>query len=202
MAVAPRTSASILDAAAPILTVQLLNAATTRPAANMAVTVHTDNGIECTMARCPRNDREWKGMSDADGVVRIAKDILQREALIQTPSLDGDMIEDSYLVGAGRWVVELLPRDPAGTMGPHPLKLLDARTSKPIADSPVRLDLETGDGRHRYRKFRSNALGYVFIPFDVAIATDPGHVWLEVPGYRRTPADFGWAYRKTRLQRR
>jgi len=62
MGAAPESAASILNAAGPILTVQMLNAATTLPAANMAVTVHTDNGIECARAPCPRNDREWKGM--------------------------------------------------------------------------------------------------------------------------------------------
>lgn len=196
------SSASIRNAPGPILTIQLINASTTLPVADTAVTVHTDNGIECRAAPCDRNDREWKGASDAHGVIRIPKSILQLDASVETPACYGDLIEDSAPAADGRWVAELLPRDPADTPGPHPLKLIDARTGAPIADSSVRFDFGAGRQGPRTFESRTNALGYVFVPFEVVVAGDPGRVWLEVPGYRRALADFAWARRKTRLERR
>lgn len=193
--------ASILDAAGPIITVQLLNASTTLAVTHADVTVHTDSGIECATAPCPRNDRQWQGTSDAFGVIRLPKDILQRDSHIATAGLNGDLVEDSAPAANGRWAVELLPLGPDETPATHPLKLIDARTGKPVTDSAVRIEFATYKGSNRSLELTSNALGYVFVPFDV-IASAAGDTWLQVPGYRRTRADFAWVRRKTLLERR
>jgi hypothetical protein len=194
--------ASILNATGSILTIQLINASTTLPIVGTAVTVQSNNGIECRTAPCPRNIREWKGASDAHGIIRIPRSILQLGANVETSACYGDLIADSAPAADGRWVAELLPREPADAPGPHPLKLLDAGTGAPIADSSVRISFGGGNRRPRTFDSRTNALGYVFVPFEVVAASDPGRVWLEVPGYRRTLADFAWARRKHRLERR
>lgn len=196
----PGTRPSILEASGDTLHLQVLDAASRRPFANVPVTVSGDNGVRCTRAPCPTGATEWRGRSDAAGRVSVPRSAMQPVTSIATPDHDGDLVEDSEPAAGGAWVAALLPRDTGG-LAPHPIRLVDRRTQRPIANMPVRIEYRGRDGRAGTLLTRSGPLGYVFVPF-VLVAQAGDDVWAVVPGYRRAKLDFAYERRRTELARK
>jgi hypothetical protein len=191
---------SILNAKGDSLPVVLLDAATAGPIVNAEVELWSDNGVRCVQAPCPTNGRQWRGRSNAAGQVVIPKKALQPVTSIKASGYDGDLIEDSEFRGDGGWTAELFPRDTSDSP-PRPIKLIDGRSGKPIANAPVRVEFTTKDARQDSVTRATNALGYVFVP-DRVVLEAAERSWVVVPGYRRTQLDFAWTRRRTRLERR
>ena len=192
-------SASILHASGDSVHVRLLDAATAKPIASTDVEVQSDNGIRCIKAPCPTDGKQWKGTSDADGRVTIPKSALNTTAHIKTAAYDGDLVGDATSDAKGEWNIELFSESCAD-LCPHPIKLLDARTHKPIANEPVLIEVR-GATAHDVTSATSNALGYVFVPF-VIMAKGTDDSWVIVQGYRDAKIDFAAARRKMLLDRR
>jgi len=191
---------SILHVAAETARVRLLDAASGRPVANADVEVWSDNGIRCVQAPCPTTGRRWTGRTDAIGQVDLPTSALQAVTVVKTPGYEGDLIGESEPAEGEGWNAELFPRDSSDS-APRPIKLIDGRSGRPIADVPVRVEFSTKEGSPDSVSTTSNGLGYVFVPFRVVLAA-PEQTWVVVPGYRRTRLDFAWAWHKTKLDRR
>jgi hypothetical protein len=191
---------SILGARGDSVRVKLLDVASARVIANAEVELWSDNGVRCYAAPCRTGDRKWNGRSDSDGYVVIPTTALQVVTSIRTAASYGDLIEDSAPDGAGGWVAELLPRDTSDTEGPQPIKLIDRRSGKPIANAIVRIEYRSGETRLESMMSSSNGLGYMFVPIAIVEASLE-NCWIVVPGYRRAHVDFGWAGRKMELER-
>ena len=156
---------SIRDAKEKELRVRLLDARTTRPIAGTGVTLFSDNGIRCEQAPCPTNGKEWKGRTDAAGYVTIPRTAIQFVTSISTPTHSGDLIEDARRAASGGWVLELIPTDSTQDLPPIPLKLIDATSRRALANTTVRIDFPTDDGRSDHVEMRTNSLGYLLIDF-------------------------------------
>lgn len=184
--------------------VQIVDASTGQPARRTTVRVTSDNGIRCRRAPCPTNARVWKGISDPQGFVAIPAGILQTTVHVDTDALTGDLIADSAPTKDQTWVVELLPQPSTYTSppgAPRPLKLIDASTGIGIADSRAHFELRRSDSTQPVFETRSNALGYVFLPFDLP-AGALQNTWVLVAGYVATHVDFAGAQHRIALARR
>jgi hypothetical protein len=62
----------------------------------------------------------------------------------------------------------------------------------------VRIEYHTVEAKLDSVKTLSNALGYVFVPFQ-AVALSPEKTWVVVAGYRSARIDFAAMRRKTKL---
>ncbi len=195
----PAARPSILRAPAGMVRVRVLDAASTRPLAGVEVGLWGDNGIRCIRAPCPTDASSWKGQSDAAGFVMIPTAVLRPNTTIEAPGHDAMDIADAESDAGGGWTAELPPKDTAGP-GPESLKLVDARTDRPIASTPVRIEYRVA-GQTAELATATNALGWVFVPFRV-LARAPRDTWLELPGFRRTRVDFSFAQHRMILQRR
>ena len=197
---APDSRSGILEVKDETVRVRLLDAFSGESIPDSDVEVHSDSGVRCIQAPCPTNDKHWKGKADANGYVVIPTNILQQVTTITTPShKDGkDLIRDSEKDADGVWVVELYPNhvsDPSG-LGLRPIKLVDARSSKPLADISVRIAF----GETESIEGKTNSLGYIFLPFEKALPALE-NTWVTVPGYRRAKLDFGGVHYRTKLER-
>jgi len=56
---------------------ELIDARTGKPIAGAGVRIWSDNGIRCSRAPCPTNGKEWKGKSNAAGVVKLPDGFIQ-----------------------------------------------------------------------------------------------------------------------------
>jgi hypothetical protein len=186
---------TIREASGPTVTLRLVDASTAEPASNTPLTLLSDNGIRCARAPCPTNGRAWKGTADARGLVDVPTNMIQASTELRTATLAGDLVDDATPADDGTWTVELLPlpstyETPPGP--PRPLKLVDALSTRAIADAPVRFELRRSGANSRLADTRSNTLGYVFLPADL-----PGgaldHTWVVVAGYQAAHVDFAWA---------
>lgn len=161
---------SIRDAKEKELRVQLLDARTTKPIAGTEVKVYSDNGIRCEQPPCPTNGKEWKGRTDAAGYVTIPRTAIQVVANISTSRHSADLIEDAKRARGGGWVVELVPEDSTQDLPPVPLKLVDAKSGRALANVTARIDFPTESGGRDHVEMRTNSLGYLIIDFTPANA--------------------------------
>jgi hypothetical protein len=189
---------SIRHAPGDTVRVQLIDAATARPIAGATIEVTSSNGITCVKAPCPTDTKVWTGMTDASARVAIPKSAMNTATTVKSGAYFGDLVVDAIRGEKGEWTLELFANGEEDNP-PHPLKLIDAHTRKAIANTAVRIESRGGKGKPV--RARSNALGYVLVPFDV-VAQDEEDSWLVVPGYRDAHIDFGWVNRKMLLKRK
>ena len=198
---AQRTSTeepSILHATGDSVTVQLFDAVTAKPVAGATVDLGSDNGIRCVRAPCPTDSREWTGSSDASGRITIPTSVLNASVSLTSGEYHGDLVADASPGEHGEWTLELLPE--ANSNQPsHPLKLTDARTHRPIANTPVRIESRIGVSTSV--NATTNALGYVFVPFAM-MAKGEENCWIVAPGYRDAHVDFAWVRHRMLLKRK
>jgi hypothetical protein len=185
-----------------MIKLRLLDAVTTQPLENVAVTVHSDNGIRCARAPCPTNSQVWRAESDNQGYVEMPKSLLQASTSIQAASFSGDLIDDSQLAPELTWTVDLLPEPSAlaePSESPRPIKLINAHTGAGIANASVRIEYGRHTGKPRILDIRTNALGYVFLPFEIpdGAAND---TWVVLPGYHPGRIDYAWARHRIGLK--
>jgi hypothetical protein len=188
---------SILQAKGDSVRVQFLDATSAQPIADTEIELWSDNGIRCVQAPCPTNGKQWKGKSDAYGRVVIPKSALNTSTTLKSDSYHGDLIQDASPGAAGSWTIELFA-EKAGDPGPHPLKLIDARTHKAIANTPVRIETRNAHGPSSAESVSSNALGYILVPFQIVVK-GAENSWVVAPGYRDAHIDFAWTRRRMSL---
>ena len=196
----PGARPSIRQARGTTVRVQLVDARSARPLANADVQIASDNGIRCIRAPCPTNARRWGGRSDATGYVVVPTSIIQQATTISAGRASGDLVQDSEPGPGGAWVAELMPEDTT-ELSPRPLKLVDARSGRPLAHVRARLQYPGAGGRPAELRLTTNALGWILVPFEV-VARGADNTYVEVPGYRRTHVDYSWVHRRTELKKR
>ncbi|MEO5596529.1 MAG: hypothetical protein ABIQ97_05230 [Lysobacteraceae bacterium] len=91
--------------------VTVLDSATGKPIAAAEVSIHSDNGVRCIQAPCPTNAMDWKGFTDAAGMFKLPKKILQQSTTITATghSAGKDLLRDASKPNPGEWVIELEP---------------------------------------------------------------------------------------------
>jgi hypothetical protein len=62
----------------------------------------------------------------------------------------------------------------------------------------VRIETRGATGQRDTVSARSNALGYVLVPF-IVVAKGADNSWLVAPGYKDAHIDFAWTRRKMYL---
>jgi hypothetical protein len=191
------TPPTILAAKGDSVHVKLFDAATARPIASTEMELYSDNGIRCIKAPCPTDGKSWKGKTDANGRLTIPKSALNATANLKSATYSGDLVTDATPDASGDWTVELFPEE-QGDPGPHPLKLIDARTHRVVANAAVRIETRGTSGQRDTVSARSNALGYVLVPF-IVVAKGADNSWLVAPGYKDAHIDFAWTRRKMYL---
>jgi hypothetical protein len=158
----------------------LLDAFAVAPIADTDVIVTSGDAIRCISAPCPSDVVEWRGRTDAAGDLLVPARFVSATTDIGTRMHEQQSVPAAATPGAN--VLALVPRDVPSddplASGLTPLKLVDSRTGRPIANA--RVTLAAGATR---LEFRSNALGYVF--FDEEMLFPPSE-WprVSVPGYR------------------
>jgi hypothetical protein len=191
------TPPTILAVKGDSVHVTLLDATTARPLARAEMELYSDNGIRCIKAPCPTDGKNWKGTTDASGVLTFPRSYLNVTANLKSATYNGDLVADATPDANGGWTMELFPEE-TGDPGPHPLKLIDARSHKVVANATVRIEIRGASGRRDSVSATSNALGYVFVPFAV-VAKGADSSWLVAPGYKEAHIDYAWMRRKMYL---
>lgn len=158
---------SIVFAGAPSETVRLLDASSGRPIPDINIRLHSGNAIVCDKAPCPPDSADWKGSSDPAGRVIIPKGAIEMSAIAETDAYAPDLLDNATQRESGGWDLELTSKDSSGN-DPHPLKLFDADSKKPLVGMPVRLEFNDPHGVTHTVDLVTNALGYVFVPFQIA----------------------------------
>lgn len=93
-----------------VASVRLVDASAKRIIANASVEVHSNNGIICRKAPCPSNDQSWKGVSDADGILRIPSHIIQYSITLTVAGYQAALIHEAAVKTAnGEVRVKLWP---------------------------------------------------------------------------------------------
>lgn len=164
-----------------------MDAASARPVVNTEVRVHSDNGIRCVSAPCPTNGKEWKRRTDARGYLIVPRAMLQRETSITTQSHTVDLVRDADRAPNQVWVVDVIPRDLADgeDLPSFAYHFVAAGSWSPIANTVVTIHIAAPAGNADHVDVRTNARGFVFIPYEVLAFADD-EFWVTVPGYRRT----------------
>jgi hypothetical protein len=206
-----RPGASILEITADTVRLTLLDAVTTRTIANMEVEISSDSGIACIRPPCPTNEKRWHARTDAEGSVMVPIDALQVVTRIGTPAHYADLIKDSHEAADGTWVVEMFPRKAPPDLEFHPLdlKLIDARTLRPISDSQVRIAI----GSTGVFEGTTNSLGYIFVPVEALLGDtasswplgqdgETEHARIIVAGYDTAQTDLSRSNRRLLMKRR
>ncbi len=91
--------------------VTVLDSASGKPVAAIEVRIHSDNGVRCITAPCPTNAMDWKGFTDAEGMFKLPKKILQQSTTITATghSAGKDLGRDASKSKPDEWVIELDP---------------------------------------------------------------------------------------------
>lgn len=178
---------SIVFAGGPSETVRLLDASSGRPIPDVDVRLHSGNAIVCDKAPCASDSSDWKGRSDPAGRVIIPRRAIVMNAIAESDAYAPDLLDNATPRASGRWELELTSKDSSGN-DPHPLKLFDGDSKKPLVSTPVSLEFrDAHDGTHTIALV-TNALGYVFVPYQ--IATVGKHSSIKVRGYSLRFVDF------------
>jgi hypothetical protein len=144
--------------------------------ANAAVEVTSDDGIigiVCAKAPCTNNGRTWLGLSDDSGMLLIPRPAIKFDTYVKTKDHRAVRLTDDAIKHASStYQVELYPEwlyseQYEWTRG---YKLVDARTGKVLANTPVWIEFPANDwpaqhGGISSRKVKTNPLGYVFFSF-------------------------------------
>lgn len=104
-------------------------------------------------------------------------------------------MRDSEKDANGAWVVELYPNHLSNSagLGVRPIKLVDAPSNRPLSNTAVHIAFGETDSFEG----TTNALGYVFLPFEKARPALE-NTWVVVPGYRRAKIDCGGVNYRTK----
>ena len=222
-----QTVRSAPNAAQGPIRVQLFDVYSGLVIANAAVEVTSDNGIQCEQAPCPSNGQTWSGRSDDAGVITIPRSAIQFDTYVRTNDHRSVKLPDDATNGSSDTrQIELYPEwlyseQYDWTRG---YKLVDARSGKVLANTPVRIVFPANDwpaqhGGINSLDVKTNPLGYVFfsflrkpepkygqtlLPAPLADWVTP-EVWAAVSGYQKAKLNYfegNYAERfTTRLQR-
>lgn len=141
--------------------------------ANADIEVTSDNGIQCRQAPCPTNGQTWSGRSDGSGVLVIPPSAIQFNTYVKVEGRRTAKLPEDAMKEASRiHPIELYPdwledEQHEWTRG---YKLLDARSGKVLANTPVRVEFPGNDwpaqhGGITSLELKANPLGYVFFSF-------------------------------------
>lgn len=91
--------------------VTVLDSASGKPIAATEVRIHSDNGVRCIKAPCPTNAMDWNGFTDAEGMFKLPKKIVQQSTTITAAghSAGKDLGRDASKPKPDEWVIELDP---------------------------------------------------------------------------------------------
>ena len=157
------------------------------------VEVRSDDGIVWAKAPCPTNGTTWLGRSDDIDVATIPSSALRFETYVEAKDhrlikLADDVTKDSSHI----YKIDLYPEwlDDAQHGWTRGYKLLDARSGKALANTPVRIEFPANDwpGQHggiSSLRLKTNLLGYVFFSFLRKSEEKPGQTLPSAP-----PADW------------
>ena len=179
---------------------------------NAAAEVTSDNGIQCKQAPCPTNGATWSDRSDGSGMLMIPRSAIQVDTYVKTTDHRSvKLAEDATKDPSHIHQIELYPEwlyseQYDWTRG---YKLVDARTGKVLANTPVRIEFPANDwpaqhGGISSRKVKTNPLGYVFFSFLRKPEPKQGQTlpsapladwmtpvaWVSISGYRKARLDF------------
>jgi len=190
---------SILKAKGDTIVVLLLDAASASPMAGVAVEVWSDNGIVCERSPCPTNGIAWKSMADDAGKIHVPHNVFQWSMSVTAGEHYGDLAKDAYENPNGGWVLDMLLHDTAD-VSRLPIKLVDARSGRPVANQKVHIDYRTPLFDRDTMTLTSSGLGYIFVP-SIGVTGSFEDVWVVAPGYRRTRIDLDDPHQTTQLRR-
>ncbi|HYE75861.1 MAG TPA: hypothetical protein VEF04_21130 [Blastocatellia bacterium] len=102
--------ASLLTSQKQEYKIKLIDEATKKPVAQKKVRIYSDNGIRCIKAPCPTNGKEWKGESDANGVIIIKEEFVQNSMTLTAEGYEDGTTIDHEKLRAARGVYTLVLR--------------------------------------------------------------------------------------------
>lgn len=177
---------SILFARGSPYRIRLLDAYTGHPISNLAIKLLAQRAVVCSAAHCPVDSLTWTGRSDADGRIELPKSAIGFNATAAADAYEADLLDNATHAGGSEWVLELTASDSAAS-DPYPIKLFDDESAKPLTNTPGKFTF-THQGEHQIA-FTTNALGYLFIPAQIAAIGK--HSFVKVQHFDVGFVDFG-----------
>lgn len=89
------------------------------------------------------------------------------QLIAETDAYAPDLLDNATKRERGGWDLELTPKDTSGN-DPHPLKLFDGDSKKPLVSTPVTLEFTDPHGATHTVALVTNALGYIFVSNQIA----------------------------------
>jgi len=153
--------------------VQLFDVYSGLALANTIVEVTSDNGIQCSVPPCPTGGRTWSGQTDGSGVLMIPASAIQLDTYVKTKDHRNARLSEEAIRDSSRThPIELYPEwlfdeQHDWTRG---YKLIDARSGKVLAHTPVRVEFPANDWPAQHGGIsgldvKTNPLGYIFFSF-------------------------------------
>jgi hypothetical protein len=170
---------SILFADGSPFHIRLVDSHTGQPLSNLEVRLLSVIPRLCGKASCPVDTSvTWTGRSDSKGRIELAKSAIGFGATASADSFELDLLDNATHEGESNWVLELTGNGIQG-FDDYPLKLFDDKTGKPLAgDSGIFVFTDRNNRTHQ-RAIKTNELGYVFIPAEVARTGKHSYVQLK-----------------------
>jgi hypothetical protein len=151
----------------PWETVRVLDASSGRPISNLDIRIHPVNAVICERAPCSPDSTKWRARSDSSGRTVIPRRAIAMSVIAETDAYVPDLLDNATKRDHGGWDLELTSKDASGN-DPHPLKLFDADSKKPLVNMPVSLEFSDPHGASHSVDLVTNALGYVFVTSQIA----------------------------------
>jgi hypothetical protein len=178
---------SIVFSDDPWETVRVLDASSGRPISNLDIRIHPANTVVCERAPCSPDSTSWRARSDTSGRTAIPRRAIAVGVIAETDAYAPDLLDNATKRESGGWDLELTAKGPSGN-DPHPLKLFDGDSKKPLVSTPVTLEFTDPHGVSHTVALVTNALGYVFISNQIAAIGK--HSRIRVPYYHLQFVDF------------
>ncbi len=93
------------------LRLKVVDKTTKKVIKNTGIEIYSDNGIRCRKAPCPTNGKQWRGRTNARGIVIIPADVIQNSMTITAPGYSGgkDLNREAKKLGKWSWLILLGP---------------------------------------------------------------------------------------------
>lgn len=184
--------------------VKLVDADSARIITNRKVEIHSENGIRCFIAGCSLDEKEWKGITDTEGMIYFPKETMNTVTTITAEGYKSgrDLKTDSEKISDNYWTIDLDP-DIKIDKFERRVKLIDRITLKSLPDTAFWFINDVSCLPPQCSRFVqkgiTNSLGNYY--YQIAKINNPEKTYVYVPGYRPVNFPLGWANYKVVLEK-
>lgn len=185
-----------------ILKIKLLDAFSGEAISRVDVRIYSDNNIRCVTTPCDTEGQEWAGKSDAEGIIRVPTEIINRVTTITAEGYASgrDLTKDSEKIDNSNWILDLDPDSKIDNFERR-LKLIDSQTQKPVSNTTLWITSSQNCRPPQCSDYvftgTTNNLGNVYYQ----TSSVKSNSWVSVDSYKVVELPIGWVNFKVILDK-